>query len=189
MPVSQRDPLAAEEVHLFESLMLRHQAQLFRVAYRMTGNRDEAEDLVQEALVEAFQSFRRFVPGTHFDRWVSRIMSHTYIDRIRRKSRARVESLDQPMGEGDGYLREIRDPRKTPQERALSSETEQKVQDALRELPEEFRLAVVLCDIEGFSYEEIAERVQCPIGTVRSRIHRGRGLLAKKLKPYMDETD
>jgi len=180
--------LASDEARLFETLLQRHQDQIYRVAYRMAGNHDDAEDLVQEALMEAFQSFRRFKPGTHFDRWVYRIMSHTYIDRLRRKSRARVESLDQPLGEGDndGYLREVRDTGPTPEDRALSSEVDRRVQAALKDLPEDFRLAVVLCDLEGLSYEEIAQIARCPVGTVRSRIHRGRALLAQKLRPYME---
>jgi RNA polymerase sigma-70 factor (ECF subfamily) len=186
MPANKEAPLAREEAHLFETLMLRHQDRIYRVAYRMTGNPDEAEDLVQEALLEAFQSFRRFQPGTHFDRWVYRIMSHTYIDRLRRKSRARIESLDQPLGDEEGFVREIPDLSPTPEDRALSSETDRRVQDALQELPEDFRLAVVLCDLEGFSYEEIANMVKCPVGTVRSRIHRGRALLAQKLRPYVE---
>jgi RNA polymerase sigma-70 factor (ECF subfamily) len=188
LPFDPSAPLAQEEVRLFETLMLRHQSQIYRVAYRMTGNHDEAEDLVQEALMEAFQSFRRFQPGTHFDRWVYRIMSHTYIDRLRRKSKARIESLDQPIGDGEseGFLREIPDSSPNPEDRALSGETERRVQAALKELPDDFRLAVILCDLEGFSYEEIAQIVQCPVGTVRSRIHRGRAQLAKKLRPYVE---
>ncbi len=181
-------PLLREEARLFETLMERHQDQLYRVAYRMTSNPDDAEDLVQEALLEAFQSFRRFQPGTHFDRWVCRIMSHTYIDRLRRKSNTRHESLDQPMGTGEseGFYREIADSAPTPEAKALSGETDRQVQAALQELPEDFRLAVVLCDLEGYSYEEIARMVGRPVGTVRSRIHRGRAILARKLQPYME---
>jgi RNA polymerase sigma-70 factor (ECF subfamily) len=186
MAADRDAPLAREEARLFETLMLHHQDRIYRVAYRMTGNSDEAEDLVQEALLEAFQSFRRFQPGTHFDRWVYRIMSHTYIDRLRRKSRAKIESLDQRLGEDEGFVREIPDLSPSPEDRALSSETDRRVQAALKELPEDFRLAVVLCDLEGFSYEEIAHMVKCPVGTVRSRIHRGRALLAQKLRPYME---
>jgi RNA polymerase sigma-70 factor (ECF subfamily) len=188
MPDDRSRSLKSEEVRLFESLMARHQDQLYRVAYRMTGNPDEAEDLVQEALTEAFQSFRRFQPGTHFDRWVCRIMSHTYIDRLRRKSRAREESLDQPLGgdAGEGYYRELPDDAPTPEARALSSEVDRRVQAALKELPEDFRMAVVLCDLEGYSYEEIAQFVRCPVGTVRSRIHRGRSMLAQKLRSYVE---
>jgi RNA polymerase sigma-70 factor (ECF subfamily) len=190
MPLDKSTPLGRDEARLFETLMLKHQDQIFRVAYRMTGNHDEAEDLVQEALMEAFQSFRRFQPGTHFDRWVYRIMSHTYIDRLRRKSKTRVESLDQPLGEGEGegYLREIADRSPSPEDRALSSEIDERVQAALQELPEDFRLAVILCDLEGFSYEEISQIAHCPVGTVRSRIHRGRAQLAKRLRPYVEGT-
>ncbi len=176
------------DLALFESLMQKHQAQLYRTAYRMTGNADDAEDLVQEALVEAFRSFHRFQKGTHFDRWVYRIMSHTFIDRLRRRPKVAVESLDAELARGDGesFRREPMDGGAGPEEMALRREFNARVQEALLRIPEEYRLVVTLSDIEGLSYEEISEAVGCPLGTVRSRLHRGRTLIAEKLTTYMD---
>ncbi len=179
-----------ETSKLFEFLVQQHQKKIYRFAYRLTGNADDAEDLVQETLVEAFQSFQRFKVGTHFDRWVYRIMINTHIDRIRKTSRVRVLSLDEvPVaGEPGSFKPEVPDlTGKGPEETALSQELHHQVQEALCQLPETYRIPVVLCDIEGLSYEEIAEILHLPIGTVRSRIHRGRARLAQLLQPYMEQ--
>lgn len=178
-----------EAAKLFEFLVQQHQKKIYRFAYRLTGNTDDAEDLVQETLVEAFRSFQRFKVGTHFDRWVYRIMINTHIDRVRKNSRARVLSLDDvPVaGEPGSFKLEVPDlTRKSPEEFALSQELHHQVQEALCQLPETYRIPVILCDIEGLSYEEIAELLHLPIGTVRSRIHRGRARLAQLLQPYME---
>ena len=97
------DAAAAGTVHrlaAFEELVLRHQTRIYRVAYRLTGNHDDAEDLAQEAIIEAFRAFDRYQPGTYFDRWLSRIMSRTFIDIVRRRNRRPVVSLDAPVGPG-----------------------------------------------------------------------------------------
>jgi RNA polymerase sigma factor (sigma-70 family) len=166
----------------FEALVRQHQTAIFRVAYRLTGDRDEAEDLVQEALVEAFESFHRFRPGTHFDWWLFRIMRNSFVDGKRRKARARFDSLDEATrSERQGMHLGA----------AFSADTEimartldGPVQDALDALPPEFRMVVVLADIEGLSYEEVSEVVGRPVGTVRSRLHRGRMILKEKLRAY-----
>ncbi|HEY3283882.1 MAG TPA: sigma-70 family RNA polymerase sigma factor [Armatimonadota bacterium] len=191
MVESRGAPPPDRDLELFQSLMTKHQDQLYRTAYRMTGNPDDAEDLVQEVLVEAFRSFHRFQRGTYFDRWVYRIMSHTFIDRLRRKPKVALESLDEEHGgrDGDPYRREPADPGAGPEELALRRELGDKVQEALLRIPEEYRLVVALSDIEGLSYEEISRAVGCPIGTVRSRLHRGRSLMAQKLMPYVNERD
>lgn len=171
--------------------MRKHQDQVYRVAYRMTGNHDEAQDLAQEAMVEAYRSFHRFQKGTYFDRWVYRIMSHTFIDRLRRRPKVRIESLDEPMedSQGDSYTREVADWRGNPEQAALTAELIERVQSHLARLPEDYRLAVVLVDIEGLSYEEAAAAMRCPVGTVRSRLHRGRSILAQKLRPYIQNEE
>jgi RNA polymerase sigma-70 factor (ECF subfamily) len=96
--------------------------------------------------------------------------------------------VDQPLGadDGEGFYRELPDTSPTPEARALSGEIDRRVHAALMELPEDFRMAVVLCDLEGYSYEEIAHTLRCPVGTVRSRIHRGRSMLANKLRAYVE---
>lgn len=167
----------------FEELYQRHLRQIYRVAYRLTGNHDEAEDLTQEALVEAFRAFDRYRPGTYFDRWVFRIMTRTYIDRVRRRLGRPVVSLDAPAGpDGEARLHLLGDSRNDPQYLTEIADLDGAVQAALDCLPQEFRMVVVLADIEGLSYDEIAAAVGCPVGTVRSRLHRGREALRTLLR-------
>ena len=172
----------------FESLVLAHQRALYHFALRLTGNEHDAEDLLQESLLRAFRSFDRFAPGTAFDRWVYRIIYHLFVDgyRHRRRVQVRVISLDEPIATEDGDIqREIPDVRDLPEDLALTSEFHGELKTALATLPPDFRTAVVLCDVQGLSYEEIAQIMGCSIGTVRSRIHRGRRQLRERLGPYL----
>jgi RNA polymerase sigma-70 factor, ECF subfamily len=170
----------------FESLVREHQDRIYQVAYRLSGNHDDAQDLVQDVLIEAYQAFGRFERGTHFDRWVYRIMAHTNIDRMRRRPKVRVESLDAPLAMEDGTAveREIADETQDPECHLLQGVLDEPLQRALDALPQEFRRAVVLSDMEGLSYEEISDVLRCPVGTVRSRLHRGRNMLRKILGPH-----
>lgn len=177
---------AAHRLAAFEDLVQRHHAQIYRVAYRLTGNHDEAEDLAQEAVVEAFRAFDRYQPGTYFDRWLYRIMSRTYIDTVRRRNRRPVVSLDAPVaGEGDPLVALMGDSSQDPQQLTEATDLDGLIQAALDRLPEEFRAAVVLADIEGLSYDEIAGALRCPVGTVRSRLHRARQMLREALGPHL----
>jgi len=170
----------------FEELLQRHVRSIYRVAYRLTGNHDDAEDLSQEALVEAFRAFDRYQPGTYFDRWVYRIMTRTHIDRVRRRGRRPETSLDAPVGpSGDALVSLVGDVRDDPQHLTEVAGLDGPVQAALDRLPEEFKTAIVLADIEGLSYDEIAAAVRCPVGTVRSRLHRAREMLRQALQPYL----
>jgi len=163
---------------LFERLLERHQDRLYRVAYRMTGNTDEAQDLLQDALIEAYKAFGNFKQGTYFDRWLYRIMTRTFIDSQRSKKRAKFLSLDAPtfVKDGDeasaGY--EISDITNDPEQMMERTEYTEPLQKALDSLPPDFRLTIILADVEELSYEEIAQMMDCPIGTVRSRLHRAR---------------
>lgn len=172
-----------DDVDLFARLLASHQDKLYRVAYRMTGHAEDAQDLVQDALLEAFRSFKRFQRGTYFDKWLYRIMTNTFIDRQRHRKRVgRVDSLDAPAGDGEaGGGREIADWESDPARRALRGVFDEPVQAALDALPPEFRLVLILADVEEFSYEEIAEMMDTPIGTVRSRLHRARALMRHAL--------
>ncbi|HLK56117.1 MAG TPA: sigma-70 family RNA polymerase sigma factor [Chthonomonadaceae bacterium] len=169
---------------LFEDLIRQHQASIYRVAYRLTGNHEDAEDLVQEALIEAFEAFGRFRAGTYFDRWLFRILRNTYIDEARARPKIVLQSLDTPMenDEGTALAREIMDWSSHPESLLLAAELDEPIQQALMSLPEDFRLVVVLSDMEGLSYEEVSRIAGCPVGTVRSRLHRARMLLKAKLK-------
>lgn len=161
---------------VFEELAARHYRQAYHIAYRMTGSHASAEDLTQEAMVRAFQSFHRYRRDLPFANWLYRIIVNLHIDELRRRPKAWIDSVEDMAG-----LHELPDLNSDPSDLVLSQEIDTTLQQALNSLPKEFRTAVVLCDIEGLSYEEIAEVMRCSIGTVRSRIHRGRNQLRRYL--------
>ena len=168
----------------FDNLMRRYHKQAYNVAYRLTGNHADAEDLTQEAFVRAFRFFDNYRRDLPFENWLYRIMSNLFVDDVRRKSRIRIQSLDAPVGgesgESNAYL-EIPDSRESPERVILHEELDEQIQKALTALPPDFRTTVILADIEGLSYEEISETMHCSLGTVRSRLHRGRKLLRARL--------
>ena len=167
----------------FDALVQRYHKQAYNIAYRMAGNHADAEDLVQEAFIRAFRFFGQYRRELPFDSWLYKIMSNVFIDTLRRKPKARIRSLDQPVVTSDGEAQlDIADPSAGPEDEVLSGEMDGRIQAALHALPEAFRLTVIYADIEGLSYEEIAEATNTNIGTVRSRLHRGRRLLRNKLK-------
>jgi RNA polymerase sigma-70 factor (ECF subfamily) len=160
-----------------------HMDAMYGVACRLTRNPTEAEDLVQDALVKAMRARDQFQAGTNLKAWLFRILTNTFINKYRRGGleRSVLEGPDaDPLADGwvsASTMRQLRD----PEQIALLPIVEGEVRKALDALPPEFRLAVVLCDVEEFSYEEIADIMGCPIGTVMSRLHRGRKLLQKSL--------
>ncbi|MDI9415880.1 MAG: sigma-70 family RNA polymerase sigma factor [Bacillota bacterium] len=174
------------DIEAFEELVRTYDHKLYRVALRLTGDPDEAKDLAQEALFRAYRAFDRFKMGTSFESWLFRIASNLYIDKLRKRGKYRFESLDEPIATQDGYVEKVLpDWTENPERIAQQNELSDKILAALQSLPLNYRMAVVLYDLEGFSYEEISGILQCSIGTVRSRIHRGRRLLRKKLAPYV----
>lgn len=175
--------LSEDEVDLFARLLAAHQDKLYRVAYRMAGHHEDAQDLLQDALLEAYRSFKKFQRGSYFDKWLYRIMTNTFIDRQRHKKRVGViESLDAPLpGETESAGRDIPDWADEPSRRVLEDKFDEPVQKALDALPPEFRMVLILSDVEEFSYEEISEMMDTPIGTVRSRLHRARAMMRQKL--------
>lgn len=175
--------LSASKRQLFEQLVQKHQRYLYNIAYRMTGNVEEAQDLAQETLVKAYRAFGRFEPGTSFERWLYRIMANLYIDYVRKKSNRPLESLDASY-DGEQGGREVPDSTNDPGTILEHTVLHGEVQKALEALPAQYRLAVILCDLQDFSYEEIAQILNCSIGTVRSRIHRGRRMLREALEEY-----
>jgi RNA polymerase sigma-70 factor (ECF subfamily) len=167
------DDSDADRVPTWEEIARDYGRFLYTVAYRLTGDRFEAEDLVQEVLLRVSRGLATYRPGS-IEGWLSRITTNAFLDDVRRRKRRPVEALS------DDSERVV--PGAPSAEEALANTTlPDEVQRALRELPDDFRAAVVLCDVVGFSYEEIAEALNVPIGTVRSRIHRGRSLLKEKL--------
>jgi RNA polymerase sigma-70 factor (ECF subfamily) len=183
---AQAGQSGAHRLAAFEELLNRHFRSIYRVAYRLAGNADDAEDLMQEAVAEAFRAFDRYQPGTFFDRWVYRIMHRTHIDWIRRRGRRPEISFDAPTSpEGDPLLTRLGDSDTDPQHLTEVRDLDGPIQAALESLPPEFRTVVVLADIEGLSYDEIAAVAACPVGTVRSRLHRAREALRSALRPYL----
>ena len=170
----------------FDQLVHRCHRQAYNIAFRLTGNHADADDLTQETFLRAFRFFDRYNRDMPFENWLYRIMSRVFIDEIRKRPRIKTQSLDQPLncnsGSGDReILLEIPDFESNPEHALLCNELDEHLQNALNALPEEFRIAVILADIEGLSYEEIAESMSCSLGTVRSRLHRGRKLLRAKV--------
>lgn len=172
----------------FESLALPHLDALYGLALRLCHNARDAEDLVQDAVLRSYQSFDRFTGDERCKAWLFRVLTNIFINKYRRRvlERRVAESLEQA---GDGgilsadVLRRGRDPEAALQAGLVGDS----VQRALLDLPEDFRMAVLLCDVEEFSYREIAEIMDCPVGTVMSRLHRGRRLLQEALRGLREE--
>jgi RNA polymerase sigma-70 factor, ECF subfamily len=166
-------------------MAMEHLPALYSSAYRMTHNKADAEDLVQEAMLKAFRGFGGFEVGTNLKAWLFRILTNTYINMYRAKQR-RPQQED--LGETEelflykklGGLEAVT-ANKTTEDFALENLTDGEVKRAVDALPETFRLPVLLADVEGFHYKEIAEILDVPIGTVMSRLHRGRKALQKAL--------
>jgi RNA polymerase sigma factor (sigma-70 family) len=158
----------------WEEIVSTHSGRVYRLAYRLTGNQHDAEDLTQEVFVRVFRSLSTYSPGT-FEGWLHRITTNLFLDMVRRKQRIRFDAL------GDDAAERLPSREPSPQQVFNDAHFDADVQQALDTLAPEFRAAVVLCDIEGLSYEEIAATLGVKLGTVRSRIHRGRSQLRKAL--------
>ncbi|MBI1334942.1 MAG: sigma-70 family RNA polymerase sigma factor [Armatimonadetes bacterium] len=157
----------------FERLMRDSYRQAFSVAFRLTGDAADAEDLLQEAYIRAFRFFHRYDEKLPFNSWMYRIIANAHIDLIRRRGKLKTSSLDHSGSDGQQAF-EIADHSNVPGDELVNSSFSEIVQTGLNKMNPEFRLAVILADIEGLSYEEVAEIMETSVGTVRSRIHRGR---------------
>jgi RNA polymerase sigma-70 factor, ECF subfamily len=173
----------------FTELAMEHMPGLYSAAMRMTRNAADAEDLVQETYLRAYRAFATFTEGTNLRAWLYRILTNTYINSYRAAKRrpqiADVEDVEdlylyRRIGPGDGSAG------RSAEDEALDSFTDEEVKAAIESLPDVFRIAVLLADVEGFSYKEIAEITDVPIGTVMSRIHRGRRALQKALHDFVE---
>jgi RNA polymerase sigma factor (sigma-70 family) len=159
----------------WDEIVRAHSVRVYRLAYRLTGNQHDAEDLTQEVFVRVFRSLSSYTPGT-FEGWLHRITTNLFLDGARRKQRIRIEGL------GEEAVHRLPGTEPSPAQAFDDTHLDGDIQAALKALPPEYRAAVVLCDIEGFSYEEISLTLGVKLGTVRSRIHRGRAQLRVALE-------
>jgi RNA polymerase sigma factor (sigma-70 family) len=187
--VLDRDPAVVDDVDdvdgeavwvppTWDDVVREHADRVYRLAFRLTGDAHDAEDLTQETFIRVFRSLSRFTPGT-FEGWLHRITTNLFLDMVRRRGRLRMEGLpedtDRLPGGGPN-----------PEQVFTEAHLDPDLQGALDALAPEFRAAVVLCDVEGLSYEEIAATLGVKLGTVRSRIHRGRQALRAALESPRD---
>jgi len=173
---SQEAPVDAPIADLpsWEQVVEQHSDRVYRLAYRLTGDRHDAEDLTQEVFVRVFRSLSTYTPGT-FEGWLHRITTNLFLDQARRKQRIRFDALSEERAA------RLTSPAPAPDVAYADRTFDDDIEQALATLPPDFRAAVVLCDVEGLTYEEIAEILDAKLGTVRSRIHRGRGMLRAAL--------
>src|SRR5512147_2722968 len=171
----------------FERQALVHVDALYGAAYRLTRNARDAEDLVQDSLLRAYRFWDSFQQDSNCKAWLLRIVTNTFINEYQRRKRSR-EVLDAATSEQsatDGVLVHAdANDKQSPEKALLLSSVSDDVQRALEQLPDDFRTAVILCDMQGLSYKEIAEIMECPVGTVMSRLFRGRKLLATALRDF-----
>ncbi|EON24977.1 MULTISPECIES: RNA polymerase sigma factor SigE [Nocardioides] len=161
-------------VPTWDEVVENHSDRVFRLAYRLTGNRPDAEDLTQEVFIRVFRSLDTYTPGT-FEGWLHRITTNLFLDGARRKQRIRFDALS------DERASRLESTDVAPETSYADQRFDDDIELALATLPPDFRAAVVLCDVEGLTYEEIAEILDAKLGTVRSRIHRGRAMLRRAL--------
>jgi RNA polymerase sigma-70 factor (ECF subfamily) len=182
--VAEATRLSTEDEKRFEEEALPLLDSLYGAALRMTRNPTDAEDLVQETMLRAYRSFESFEPGTNLKAWLFRILTNAYINTYRKRQREPRKVSQDEVEEFDLYQQlKDHDPdfSVTPENIVLDRLVDSDIIEAIDDLPEQFRLAVVLSDIEGFSYAEMADIMGVPMGTVMSRLHRGRKALQKRL--------
>jgi RNA polymerase sigma-70 factor (ECF subfamily) len=170
----------------FPTLVRKYGEKAYSFAYRLAGNEQDARDLVQEAFSHALKNFDKYDRARPFQPWFNRILKNIYLDGVRRYERKFTVSLDGPSPIEDVSWEEIiPGADTTPGEDLDRAEIHETVHKALQTLPLHYRMAITLCDIEHYSYEQISEIMECPIGTVRSRIHQGRLLLRKMFDQFL----
>jgi len=170
----------------FESGELPYRDQLYKSALRLTRSVQDAEDLLQETYLKAFKYYQRFSEGTNFKAWLFKIMKNTFINSYRRKklTPAQVDIDDVQEGLNEGFADRLGEGMADPETELLTGELDGEVASALKTLPHDYKVVVLLSDIQGYAYKEIAEILGVPVGTVMSRLYRGRRMLEKALLSY-----
>jgi RNA polymerase sigma-70 factor, ECF subfamily len=170
----------------FSSGRLPYREQLFKSALRMTRSVEDAEDLIQETYLKAYKYYDRFAEGTNFKAWLFKIMKNTFINSYRKKKLQppKVDFDDVQQGLEETLMDAAPDSSSDPEGWIMSSEMDHEVREALVSLPHDYKMVVLLADLEGFSYKEIAQILEVPVGTVMSRLYRGRRMLERTLLRY-----
>jgi RNA polymerase sigma-70 factor (ECF subfamily) len=170
------------DMEAFEQLLLRYEKKVYTIAYKYMGNHEDANDLAQEALIKAYRSIGSFRGDASFGTWIGRITANQCLDELRKRKRIQITSLDDEVELEEGSVqKEVAAEADTPEEYTLRQETVQYVQEMLGQLREEYRIVLVLRELEGHSYEDIAQMLSCSLGTVKSRISRARTYLKEQI--------
>lgn len=180
----------AGDMDAFAALILQHEKIVYNVALRMLNHSEDAKDISQEVLIKAYKSIKNFDERAQFSTWLYRITTNACIDELRRRKGKQSYSLEEDLENEEGSMqRQIADEGETPEESLLRTERAEELKKALSQLKEEHRMAVILRDIRGLSYEEIAEIMDLPMGTVKSRISRARNQLKQEILKIRERKD
>lgn len=179
----------AGDVHAFEALIQEHQSIVYNVAYKMFPNHEDASDIAQEALIKAYRYIGKFEGKSKFSTWIYKITYNVCIDELRKRKKLETQSLDETFTDSDDAKYTPVDTSPTPEQSLESKEKAEVIYKAIDSLAPDYRAAIILRDINGLSYEEIATVQSCSIGTVKSRINRGRKQLQEIISQYLEQTD
>ena len=178
----------AGDIKSFEQLIAKHQKKAFNIAYRMLGNLEDANDVTQEALVKAYKGIKKFKGKSSFSTWLYAIVNNACIDFIRKNRKANIIYLDREYETGEGTCKiQLGSNENTPEQLFEKKEVQRLVRESIGELGYDYRRIIVLRDVEGFSYKEIAQILDCPEGTVKSRISRARSSLKTIIKEKLED--
>ena len=171
------------DLNAFEQLLLQYEKRVYTIAYKYMGNHEDAGDMAQEALIKAYRSIGTFRGESSFGTWIGRITANKCLDELRKRKRLTVTSLDEEIELEEGSVqKELAAETATPEEHVIRTETVEYVQSMLGTMREEYRIVLVLRELEGHSYEAIAQMLSCSVGTVKSRINRARRYLKEKIQ-------
>ena len=172
----------AGSIDAFEQLILLYEKRVYTIAYKYMGNHEDANDMAQEALIKAYQSIGSFRGEAAFGTWLGKITANRCLDELRKRKKLQTTSLEDTLELEEGCVKkELESPAVTPEEHAVQQETAAYMQMLIGELKEEYRVAIVLREIDGYSYEAIADSLSCSVGTVKSRISRARQYLRERI--------